>query len=75
MKSIPTQLGVAGFKGISHGRFSIGLRYDQKTHHSEAITVVLSEKGWIRHAKGHDVDCQSLNYKAGDNYLTHACGK
>ncbi|TXY21296.1 DNA topoisomerase IV subunit A [Vibrio mimicus] len=42
---------------------------------SEAITVVLSEKGWIRHAKGHDVDCQSLNYKAGDNYLTHACGK
>ncbi|NAW69025.1 DNA topoisomerase IV subunit A [Vibrio sp. V27_P1S3P104] len=42
---------------------------------SEAITVVLSEKGWIRHAKGHDVDCQSLSYKAGDNYLAHACGK
>ncbi|MCG3731441.1 DNA topoisomerase IV subunit A [Vibrio cincinnatiensis] len=42
---------------------------------SEAITVVLSEKGWIRHAKGYDVDCQSLSYKAGDNYLAHACGK
>ncbi|ADT86061.1 DNA topoisomerase IV subunit A [Vibrio furnissii] len=42
---------------------------------SEAITVVLSEKGWIRHAKGHEVDCESLNYKAGDNYLAHACGK
>ncbi|MCG3724510.1 DNA topoisomerase IV subunit A [Vibrio cincinnatiensis] len=42
---------------------------------SEAITVVLSEKGWIRHAKGHDVDCQSLSYKAGDNYLAHTCGK
>jgi topoisomerase-4 subunit A len=39
------------------------------------ITVVLSEKGWIRHAKGHDVDCEGLNYKAGDNYLAHACGK
>lgn len=42
---------------------------------SEAITVVLSEKGWIRHAKGHEVDCEGLNYKAGDNYLAHACGK
>jgi topoisomerase-4 subunit A len=42
---------------------------------SEAITVVLSEKGWIRHAKGHEVDCQTLNYKSGDNYLAHACGK
>ncbi|CSI44801.1 Uncharacterised protein [Vibrio cholerae] len=39
MKSIPTQLGVAGFKGISHGCFSIGLRYDQKTHHSEMPTM------------------------------------
>ncbi len=42
---------------------------------SEMITVVLSEKGWIRHAKGHEVDCEGLNYKAGDNYLAHACGK
>ncbi|EPF7651616.1 DNA topoisomerase IV subunit A [Vibrio vulnificus] len=42
---------------------------------NEAITVVLSEKGWIRHAKGHEVDCQGLSYKAGDSYLAHACGK
>lgn len=42
---------------------------------SEAITVVLSEKGWIRHAKGHDVDPGSLSYKSGDNYLVHARGK
>ncbi|EKO3943644.1 DNA topoisomerase IV subunit A [Vibrio fluvialis] len=42
---------------------------------SEMITVVLSEKGWIRHAKGHEVDCEGLSYKAGDNYLAHACGK
>jgi topoisomerase-4 subunit A len=42
---------------------------------SEPITVVLSEKGWIRHAKGHDVDAGSLNYKSGDNYLAHARGK
>ncbi|MDV7104531.1 DNA topoisomerase IV subunit A [Vibrio sp. TH_r3] len=42
---------------------------------SEPITVVLSDKGWIRHAKGHDVDASSLNYKSGDSYLAHACGK
>ncbi|MGR5095781.1 DNA topoisomerase IV subunit A [Vibrio maritimus] len=42
---------------------------------SEPITVVLSEKGWIRHAKGHDVDASGLNYKAGDKYLASARGK
>ncbi|SON48191.1 DNA topoisomerase IV subunit A [Vibrio tapetis] len=42
---------------------------------SETITVVLSEKGWIRHAKGHDVDASTLNFKSGDNYLAHARGK
>jgi topoisomerase-4 subunit A len=42
---------------------------------SEPITVVLSDKGWIRHAKGHDVDAKGLNYKSGDAYLAHACGK
>ncbi|MDB1122972.1 DNA topoisomerase IV subunit A [Vibrio algarum] len=42
---------------------------------SEPITVVLSDKGWIRHAKGHDVDASNLNYKSGDSYLAQACGK
>ena len=42
---------------------------------NEAITVIISDKGWVRHAKGHEVDCEGLNYKAGDQYLAHACGK
>jgi len=42
---------------------------------AEPITVVLSEKGWIRAAKGHDVDAHTLNYKAGDNYKDYARGK
>ncbi|MCK3655920.1 DNA topoisomerase IV subunit A [Pasteurellaceae bacterium Macca] len=42
---------------------------------TEAVTVILSEKGWVRCAKGHDIDVQSLSYKAGDSYLTHAYGK
>ncbi|QLB13535.1 DNA topoisomerase IV subunit A [Bisgaardia hudsonensis] len=42
---------------------------------AEPVTVILSEMGWVRCAKGHDVDVQGLNYKAGDKYLAHACGK
>lgn len=42
---------------------------------SEAVTVVLSKAGWIRMAKGHDVDAAALNYRSGDEYLAHAQGK
>ena len=35
----------------------------------EPITVILSEKGWIRSAKGHEVDTTKLNFKAGDGLL------
>jgi topoisomerase-4 subunit A len=42
---------------------------------SEAVTVVMSEKGWIRSAKGHDVDVQSLSYKSGDQYQFSVKGK
>jgi topoisomerase-4 subunit A len=42
---------------------------------SEAVTVVLSEKGWARCAKGHDIDAQALSYKAGDAYLHSAKGR
>ncbi len=42
---------------------------------TEPITVVLSEKGWIRAAKGHEVDAASLAYKAGDAFLQAARGK
>ena len=36
---------------------------------SEPVTVVLSQKGWIRAAKGHDVDADGLNYREGDSLL------
>ena len=42
---------------------------------SEPITVVLSEKGWVRAAKGHDIDPAGLNYKSGDAYALSAKGK
>ncbi|WP_106478673.1 DNA topoisomerase IV subunit A [Phytohalomonas tamaricis] len=42
---------------------------------ADPITVVLSEKGWIRSAKGHDIDPLSLSYKAGDKFAFAARGK
>ncbi len=36
---------------------------------SEPVTVVLSEKGWIRAAKGHEVDAAGLSYRSGDRFL------
>jgi topoisomerase-4 subunit A len=42
---------------------------------SEPVTVVLSEKGWARAAKGHDVDAAELSYREGDKYLASVRGK
>ncbi|MDG2116640.1 MAG: DNA topoisomerase IV subunit A [Porticoccaceae bacterium] len=42
---------------------------------AEPITAVLSDKGWIRAAKGHEIDPISLNYKSGDKFLSAAKGK
>ena len=36
---------------------------------SEPVTVVLSQKGWIRAAKGHDIDAEGLAYREGDSLL------
>ncbi|WP_437609356.1 DNA topoisomerase IV subunit A [Erwinia sp. V71] len=42
---------------------------------SEPVTIVLSQSGWVRSAKGHDIDPTGLSYKAGDSYLAAARGK
>ena len=42
---------------------------------AEPITAVLSDKGWLRAAKGHDIDATSLSYKSGDKFLSAAKGK
>lgn len=42
---------------------------------SEPITAILSKAGWIRAAKGHDVDAQGMSYRAGDSYQAHVRGK
>ncbi|NVJ51111.1 MAG: DNA topoisomerase IV subunit A [Gammaproteobacteria bacterium] len=42
---------------------------------TEPVTVVLSDKGWVRCAKGHDIDAEKLSYKSGDHFLSSAEGK
>lgn len=42
---------------------------------TEPVTVVMSEKGWVRCAKGHDIDATGLSYKAGDGFKTSATGR
>jgi topoisomerase-4 subunit A len=42
---------------------------------ADPITVVLSDKGWIRAAKGHEIDATSLSYKSGDSFKLEAKGR
>lgn len=42
---------------------------------AEPVTVVLSQRGWARAAKGHDIDPLALSYKAGDGFLASAHGR
>ncbi|SUB69501.1 DNA topoisomerase 4 subunit A [Pluralibacter gergoviae] len=42
---------------------------------SEPVTIVLSQMGWVRSAKGHDIDAKGLSYKAGDAWKASVKGK
>ncbi|HEY3643865.1 MAG TPA: DNA topoisomerase IV subunit A [Gammaproteobacteria bacterium] len=42
---------------------------------TEPTTVILSKAGWVRAAKGHDLDPTTLSYKSGDSFLAAAYGK
>tara|TARA_B100000214_G_scaffold92069_1_gene63651 strand:+ start:1764 stop:4010 length:2247 start_codon:yes stop_codon:yes gene_type:complete len=42
---------------------------------SDPVTIVLSERGWIRAAKGHDIDPETLNYREGDSFFASASSR
>ena len=42
---------------------------------TEPVTVVLSEKGWVRSAKGHDTQASELSYRSGDSFLQAMPGR
>ena len=44
----------------------------EQLQNKEAITVILSAKGWVRAGKGHDIDAKKLNYRSGDQFLAAA---
>ncbi|MCK4493850.1 MAG: DNA topoisomerase IV subunit A, partial [Methylococcales bacterium] len=42
---------------------------------NEPLTIILSQKGWIRAAKGHDIEVSSLSYRSGDGFLQSIKGR
>ncbi|MGD8322878.1 MAG: DNA topoisomerase IV subunit A [Gammaproteobacteria bacterium] len=42
---------------------------------SEPVTVVLSQRGWARAAKGHEIDPTTLSFRSGDSFLAAATGR
>jgi topoisomerase IV subunit A len=42
---------------------------------NEPLTIIMSQKGWIRAAKGHDIDVNALNYRSGDGFLAAIKGR
>ena len=42
---------------------------------NEPLTIILSEKGWVRSAKGHDIDAVNLGFRTGDGFLAAAFGR
>jgi len=42
---------------------------------SEPVTIILSKNGWVRVAKGHEIDAAELNYKSGDEFAAAARGR
>jgi topoisomerase-4 subunit A len=42
---------------------------------TEPVTIVLSKMGWVRAAKGHDIDAKALTYRAGDGFLAALAGR
>lgn len=48
---------------------------EQELMPSESITIVLTQSGWVRSAKGHDIDPSTLSYKSGDRFHAAARGR
>ncbi len=42
---------------------------------AEPVTVIVSSQGWVRSARGHDVDATTLAYRAGDSFKSSAIGR
>lgn len=59
---------------VKHAAVAQAIREEELTP-AEPITIVLSKSGWVRAAKGHDIDGKTLSYRAMDEFLTQTQGK
>ncbi len=48
---------------------------ESKLVSNDPVTAILSKNGWVRLAKGHDIDLDKLTYRQNDSYLTSAFGR
>jgi len=73
--AIAEEYGDERRSGLSEGAAEASAYTEEDLLTNDPITVVLSEKGWARAAKGHDMDPQELNYRSGDAFLQSARGR
>jgi topoisomerase-4 subunit A len=76
-KEIQTQMKNMGDERRSPivARFEAQAMKEEELTPVEAVTVILSQKGWIRCAKGHEMNGEGLSYRTGDAYLSQVRGK
>lgn len=76
-KEIKAQIDSVGDKRRSPivARFEAQAMKEEELTPAEPVTVVLSQKGWIRCAKGHEINGEGLSYRTGDSFLAQARGK
>jgi len=62
-------------RSVLVGRGAAQALREQDLVPSEPVTVILSRSGWVRAAKGHDIDASTLNYRAGDEFQHASFGR
>jgi len=60
---------------ISEGAAEAAAFTEEDLISNEPVTVVLSDKGWVRAAKGHELDPKELSYRSGDSFAQAARGR
>lgn len=56
-------------------RFAAQAMAEEEMIPAEPVTIILSKQGWVRSAKGHDIEGVSLSYRSGDEFLVQTNGR
>ena len=74
LKSDATQYGDKRRNKLIQAKEAVAMSEEQLSP-AEPVSVILSTTGWIRSAKGHDIDGTTLSYRTGDEFLCQTRGK